>query len=241
MGRKLKKTWSSANDNFVADGNSLVFGYHSSSTANSILGQLRTMSAINNGLTFNNKAVSGQSITDMINTASDIDGAWVAGKNNYLFIWEFTNSIFNATAQNGGKTGQQTFDLLAQYVAARRAANQWKGIACLTGLPRVQVTMPRAGDTNDSLNAQMDIANALLKANYRSIGIDAVGDVRAPGGPFDTTGIPSLTFASVDGFTYNGLPVWSTQDTANVHIHLQDNGFTYVARVANEALKRLPA
>lgn len=238
--RRFKKTWASASDNFVADGNSLVFGYQSTNNAGRILDQLAAASTINGALAFSNQAVSGQSLQDMINTATDVDGAWVAGKKNYLFIWEFTNTIFNPIANNGGNTGLQAIELLRQYVAARRVAHQWDGIICLTGLPRVQVTFPRAGDTNDSLNAEMDIANAKLRSDYRALGIDVVADVRAAGGPFDTTRMPSITFAALDTIRYNGSTPWGASDGANIHIHLNNNGFAYVASVANAALKRMP-
>ena len=235
---KLKYT--TAGVNVVLAGNSLIVGYGTTANSNAIGPQLKAMSTLNNLVTPLMRGVSGQTTRQM----NGLDGgtglaalqsSWVEGKVNVMIVWEYTNSIFN-TGNN--RTGVQAAQDMADFIAARLAEHPWR-IVVMTGLPRFQITPP-AGTTIDSLNAEMNIANQLMRDNFRAWGAVALCEMRGTGTLFD---LPNYAFSTFDALQYNGVSPWTstTYDAAGNHIHLSDTGYTIPSIALNNTLARLPA
>lgn len=240
--------------NLVCDGNSIMAGSNSSSTATNLAGLLAARLP---GVTVTNRAIGGQSINNMrgINETTagapnpgggdvpgggvnDVDSSWNGAKTNVLLAWEISNSIYGA-----GWSGLQAVDQLRLYIAERKAVHPWK-IVVATAVPRWATPY---GRSNQAANEELKIANAYILANWRAMGIDAVADLRAGNSPFN---IPTGTlqdFETLALWGTNGVNgMWSLEDNTNnadttKHTHLQDRGFAYVATIVEPALRRVTA
>ena len=178
----------SGNFAMTVDGNSI-----SDPSLSDLWTQVRALAPISGSITISNFGISGQNIQDMIARPSDVDGSYVNGKINFLFVWELTNNIHNI-----GRTGVQTISDLQQYMDARQAyvaANRpgqkpWR-IILMTGLPR--------GDfygqyfTGPQAEVEMEYCNTYLRQNFRTMGAVALVEARQPGGPFDFTDVTNGT------------------------------------------------
>lgn len=156
------------------DGNSLVDPVYSD-----LCTQLQALAPLNGQFTIANKGISGQTVADMTSNATDIDATWVAGKTNVLLLWEITNSIFVQ-----GRTGLQACSDMTAYIAARQAVHPWT-VVLMTCLPRGDHLGSTWNVTTGE--AELEAANAYLRANYKSMGAKALVEVRQPGGPFNFT------------------------------------------------------
>jgi lysophospholipase L1-like esterase len=225
--------YSAANTTVTCDGNSITAGIvHTSGPAAYYPAQLSALAPISGQVTATNLGISGQTTRQMNGldggSTSDVDGAYVAGKKNVLIAWEGTNSIDVA-----GRTGAQTAQDMADYVAARLAIHSDWIIVVMTTLPLIRGAWSQA--TTDANNATVEAANNIMRANYRAWGAKAMIDVRTPGTPFAP---PDYTLASFEAASV--LPYWSANESAGTHIHLNDAGMTYIANLCAATLRRLP-
>jgi hypothetical protein len=162
------------------DGNSLV-----DPSFSTLCTSLQGLQPINNRITISNLGLSGQTVQNMISTATDVDASFVAGKTNYLLIWEITNSIFNA-----GRTGLQACADMVTYISARLVAHPtWKPII-LTCIPRGS----NLGGTYTAATGETELqaANTYIRANYLAMGCVAYVETRRTSGPFDFTDSSNL-------------------------------------------------
>nr|WP_315401794.1 GDSL-type esterase/lipase family protein [uncultured Duganella sp.] len=205
--------YSTATDNFVWDGNSLVFGVGTTTPAtDSITAQLAADPLLN-GCPVANTGVSGQNIAGMrARIAAQINPKYVAGKDNRLLVWELTNDMLNGT----GNLPATSIANLMMYISEVRTANPGWIVIVLTTLPRYDLIGATSNDaqtgplTIAQANARLNTANALLQSQYLAMGASAVIDVRADG-----------TFAYVDGATSPLNPALWSDGT-----HLTKAGYT---------------
>jgi hypothetical protein len=178
----------------------------------------------NKGVTLNNLGISGQTWRKMDGldgySSADVDGAFVPGAFNILWAWEGTNSIA------GGASGMQAVSDATTYIAHRRAANPWNKIIGGTVPPRMDSSSDQTLVSN--VNAQIDIYNAYLLANYKAMGFDAVFDVRQAGSPFNLPNYLLDTFNTNAAATATS-PYWAS-DSNGIHVHLSNIGNDYVIR-----------
>jgi hypothetical protein len=176
------------------------------------------------GILLTNLGISGQTWRKMDGldgySSADVDGAFVAGSYNILWPWEGTNSI-----AAGGRTGMQAVSDATTYNANRRAAHPWNKIVGGTVPPRMDSISDQTLVT--SINQQIDIYNAYLLANYKSMGFDAVFDVRQAGSPFNLPDYQIATFNANAALSTS--PYWAS-DANGLHIHLSNIGNDYVIR-----------
>jgi hypothetical protein len=225
--------YSAANTTVTCDGNSITAGIvHTSGPSAYYPAQLSGMAPISGQFTATNLGISGQTTRQMNgldgSSTADVDGAYVPGKKNVLIAWEGTNSIDVA-----GRTGAQTAQDMADYVAARLALHSDWIIVVMTTLPYIRAGWSQA--TSDATNAQIEIANNIMRANYRAWGAKAIVDVRGTGSPFN---LPNYTLAAFEAGTV--LPYWSTVEPAGTHLHINDAGMTVIANMCAATLRRLP-
>lgn len=113
-----------------------------------------------------NASVPGQDTNSMISKGpSQIDPYLIPGR-SVLIAWEITNQLFN----NVG--GENAYNKFAQYCRARKAVG-WK-IIVITALARNR--KPSSGSITE-YNVQLNVANDLIKANWREFA-DQIVDVR---------------------------------------------------------------
>lgn len=193
---------------FTMDGNSLVYGTGSSDRlTKSVTEQLAAVYPFNGAFAIGNIGVAGQSIAAMRARGGYPNASYQDGKNNFLLVWEATNSICNTP----GMTGLQAASEMAAYIADRRAVRPLWKIIILTTLPRFSVSV----GTIQSCNAELLAFDNYVKANYLAMGADAVVDVRSSGLFTYTEGSTSANSAM--------LPYMADQ------IHLNDSGYAQVA------------
>lgn len=212
------------------DGNSIPAGSYPTSGSGWGTSVLGALAPLNGAVAVANVAISGQTFANMTSTHSDVDGAFVGGKTNVLIVWEVINAVYF------GRTGAQAFSDLAAYIAAVKAVHPWK-IVCVTGTYRYQ-DPTSSGFTLANLNANIDACNALIVSSGRSIGVDAVADIRQAGSPFN------LADSTVQA-NYIGAGVYNTTtDGSDSHgpiiVHHNDTGFAYTSGVIAAALRRVP-
>jgi lysophospholipase L1-like esterase len=213
--------YSAATVNVVCDGNSLTQGVGALSSP--YPSQLGAMDPLKGLVNVTNLGVSGQTTGQMTSAATDVDGAWVSGKTNILIAWEGTNSI-----TGGQRTAAQAAQEMTDYIAARQAVQPWI-VVLMTCLPRQAGTEAASA----TLNATLDAYNALLKANYKTMGARAIVDVRQAGGPFAFADYLDATFTAAAA---TGL--WASGESP--HVHLSGAGYFKVAQMVAAVLKRLP-
>lgn len=229
-----------ASVNIVCDGNSLTAGVGGYPWPNGLKTRTGFTTCTITGL-----GVSGQTTRQMNGLdgqpSSDVDGAFVAGKTNVLVAWEGTNSICNVN-RTAAQAAQDMADYIAArqaYVAANRPGERPWIVLIGTCLPR-QTALGQAQTTAQNADPLLglDAYNALLRANYRSMGAKGLFDVRQAGSPFNIADYNYATFEALA--TSSGL--WSTTDAANDHIHLRGAGYdVLIDQFIAPALKRLPA
>ena len=221
MGGTARLKYSAATANIVFDGNSLTAGVGGGPYP----GYVTSMAPLNGVVTTTNCGINGQTTSAMMG-ATDVDGAWVAGKTNVLVAWEGTNSI-----AGGGRTAAQAAQDMADYITARQAVHPWR-VLLLTCLPR----QDGAGQAQTTaLNASLDAYNTILRNTYRAMGARMLVDIRAASSQFNLADYQMATFETAAA---GGL--WAAGETGN-HIHLSNAGYFQVAQKVADALKRLPA
>ena len=119
--------------------------------------------ATSTGITYTNTSIPGQSWAGMTSAATDVDGAYVAGKTNVLFrLSETTNSVFN-----DGKTAAGAVADYLTYINARLAAHPWEYVVMFG-------TIPRGGTAGDATNNQrLKDADATIAADLATHHLDA--------------------------------------------------------------------
>ena len=224
------RDWSKVN--LVVDGDCLPAGYGASSASTAFPAQLAQLAPINGVISAVNVAVSGQTTRQMDGldggSATDVDGAFVAGKVNVLVVWgEPTNSICDA-----GRTAAQAFADLQSYIANRRATNKWSAIIIGTTLPRQSGNAYTNSQADiDTMNGLLASFNTMLLANHRSLGADAVFDVRQSGSPFAFADYSATSFAANNNLWNEG---------AGSRVYLTDAGYAIIAGYAATQMRRLP-
>ncbi len=220
LGGSPRASFDSAKATFTIDGNSISAG-------SDLTSQLVALAPISNKLTIKNRAISGQTTRDMINSPTDVNNSYESGKRNYLLVWELTNSIHN----DDGRTGPETIADTIEYINARQA---WVAANRPGQPPWVVILMtgiPRGGNlhavTADEGEARMQYCNAYIRANYKSMGAIAYVETRQPGGPFD--------FTDVTNSARFPTSLWSDKT------HPNSAGKAFLARYIADVLKRLPA
>ena len=205
--------------NLVVDGNSIqAGGQDGSGSVGGPVGWLVRNVAPFSGHSYHNVAIGGQTTTDMINNASDVDNAWTAGKINILIVQEGTNTngrqadgVTNNFTVGTGISGAANCQLFLDYLAARRAARDWDAIVVATPPPGTYVAYYESVSTGNGAALATDWGQRLtdycvaLRARYREQA-DALVDGRAPGGPWDPARYPDTQQSTFDSTaTINGL------------------------------------
>lgn len=210
--------YKTASTQVVFDGNSLVFGVGSTGGQNLPV-QLAASAPISGGLVITNTAVSGQTIANMITRGpSVVDNVWDSSKGNVLILWEGTNSICNSPV----RTGMQAISDMTDYITARRASNPRLKIVLLTTIPRYFMN----GTTVQNGNLELLIYNNYILDNYKSMGADAVVDVRT-----------NPIFVHPSGATT--MPSYMTPYSSDGHTHLNNAGYALIVAMVAPALRRL--
>lgn len=199
----------------AGDGNSIMDHNYSD-----LLPQLAALPPIDGKIAISNFGISGQSVQQMTANHADVDAAFVAGKINYLLVWEVTNNVYN-----DGRTGLQTCSDLIAYIAAVKAVHpEWR-VILMTGIPRGSLFGVTWTVTTGE--AEMQAANSYIRANYRAMGAIALVEARRSGGPFDFTDCS------------NGANFPSSLWTDRTHPN--SAGKAYLAQYIADVLSRLPA
>ncbi len=158
-----------------AHGNSLL-----DPNAGNLILQLAALPPISGRFTIPNHAISGFNFYDMINYDADqVDADYQAGKENFLLLWEVTNTIFSAQ-----KTGLEACDAAVMCINRFKGVHPWR-VILMTALPRGD----NLGTKYTAVTGEVELqaANAYIRANYKAMGAEAFVEVRQPGGPFDFT------------------------------------------------------
>lgn len=176
-----------------------------------------------------NIGVPGQTAAQMRDSRADVASAHIAGRTNVLLAEGLTNSVYL------GATPQQAVTDFLGYAAAVKADRAWR-VVLQTAIPRYQ---PISGGTItqttvDALNALLDQANNLLRAQWRGVA-DALIDLRAPGSPF---AFADYTAATFDG---SGLYIQETTSEGTIRTHCSPAGYTAWGTWVAPLLRRVPA
>lgn len=229
---RARLRFQSAKTAITMDGNSLVSA-ETATSGQTVPVQLSAASPISAGLSVLNIGVNGARTRQMNGldggSVTDVQAAWQAGKTNVLILWEGTNSMFG-----GGRTAAEAYSDMVSYITNRLAEHPWR-IILLTTIPRHEDSAA-AQSIIDAQNQKLVDYNNLILANYKSIGVESVVDVRPPGGPFNFTG-----YSLANDFRAASVqPYWYTGD-GNRQIHLNNAGYGLIASYIAAALRRLPA
>jgi hypothetical protein len=166
--------------------------------------------------------------------AADTDAAWQNGMTNVLLAWEGTNSI-----TLGGRTPAQALSDAKDYITARRAVHPGWIVIVGTVPPR------QAADqtTTNTLNANIDAYNVLIRQQYKSIGANGLFDVRAVGSKFnwvDANGNPDYSISTFEAHATEPNTIWASGETG-AHVHFNSDGSAYIINnFVAPALRRLP-
>lgn len=213
------------NANIVFDGNSLVAGVGASGPSGYLYNQVENMPFLN-GTPVQSFAVGGQTTADMRSRGWLVDAAYVAGKRNILIAWEGTNSIYNS----GGMPARQAADDMALYLSDRRAAHSDWTVILLTTIAR-QPAGPWG--TTNAANAVLLAYDDILLAEFRTLGADYLVHVRKAGSPFAIADFTSSTFENAPYISYEA------PGEVTAHIHLNDLGYSVVAGLIGQRLRRI--
>ena len=212
----------------TSDGNSLVRG-GLVAAGQTLQAQLAALAPISGAMTIANLGIDGQRTYQMTSNATDVNAAHVASKGNLLLGWEGLNDILG-----NGSTPQQAWNNVVAYVAARRATNPtnpWRiiWINCLPIYNGDLLTQEQI----DAENLKLEQFNSLVAANWRAAGITAVVDLRQIGSVFRV--------ADYQRATLKALAPYFVVESNQKLVHLNAAGYTEVAKMVAETLKRLPA
>lgn len=212
----------------IADGNSFF------ASGSPYVGKIAALPPLNGQFTITNVAIGGQSFRMMNGydggSSADVDAAIAAeagtGKTVVLLACEATNSIFG---NNNPRTGEQTVSDAAEYAQARKAYAASVGVKLLIVMC---TTIPREISQTDAIvtifNERLNVFDAALKTNFRSMGVDAVVDVRT-GTRFDFVGNSRAVFDTVADI----LP-------ESIAVHPNAAGYDILAAKWGPVLSRLP-
>lgn len=219
MGGVASRKYTGTGTNIIFEGNSLVYGW-GSTAGNTVPQQLARLPPLNGAVTVHNRGSNGASIADLRADPGSVDNVYVAGKENIVFVWEATNSIYSGWKRTGVQAGED----MAAYCAERLAVHPDYKIILLTTIPRFQ-TDSHFGANVAAGNAELSAYDSYIKANYQAMGAKAVVDVRAAG-VFVYTG-PTMQAELV--------PLYSDL------VHLNDTSNAFIAQYCAAALRRLRA
>lgn len=213
--------------NVVFHGNSLMAGVYSTATMPQ---RVQALPPISGQLTVTNIGRPGYTWDNLSADAGNVDALYVAGKTNILVVWEGTNTI-----KNNGFNGLACYNNAASYTAARLALHPW-WVIHMTTLPCRYSSFT----DSDADAMQVGIAdyNALLRANFGTIGAKALVDLGQPGGPFVPP--PNNSTAAFSAMTRAGSTIWTPAEPGQ-WVHINDNGYAGVADMVALALRRLKA
>lgn len=222
LGRQPYLNWRSG-VNAVFVGNSLVAGVSATNASTALPGVLSTLAPVSAAAPVINLGVNGRAIAGMTSDAATVDARYVPGKVNILYVLEGTNSVY------GGETAQQCYADMKAF-CSRVLVNPWL-IVLVSTLPFTTDLTNQA--MTDDYNARVDGFNALMKANYRSMGAKFYLDLRVTGSVFH---MPDYTPAS-----FNAAPLASYWDgTGSYRVHFCDAGYAYIASLIAAASRHLP-
>lgn len=207
--------------NIVWDGNSLVYGKGSSGGQTLPVQTSALAPVAGSGAATSSFATNGHKWSDMDAGATQVDGAWVAGKTNILIFWEHINSIWV-----GGLTPDQSIEQMRQYIANRRALNPWI-VLTLTCLPVEGYEATWSQLTRDAVNAKLDAVNAAMRSSRALMGLDALVDVRKQGSIFNISSYTTAEFDSTGA-------VW--MEPSGTRLHLNNTGYGLIAGMVADAL-----
>lgn len=205
----------SSNVKIVVDGNSIYTNVYGQPKMGEVLATLPPI--VGAGVTIVDCAISGQTWIDMNNAPTDVDSAFDGSKTCILVCAETTNSVGNQ-----GRTGAQAYGDAQAYITARLAAHPgWKIVLC-SGLPR-------DGAANFN-NTNISAADALMRANWRSMGVKAFVDYRQAGSPFAQDGTDPAVFVAQQS-------LWAE---TSAWLHPSVAGKTIMAQYICAQIKKLP-
>ena len=210
--------------NVVWDGNSLVYGVGATGGQTLPVQVAALAPMAGSGATVTNCGISGQRWSAMTGGATDVDGAWQAGKTNVLICWETTNSACNSP----GLSAAQIIADITAYIAARRAVHPWV-IVGLTTIPRETSGLMTSQSERERLNGIMSDVDAAMKAGQ--LDFDAVVDVRQAGSVFAFGGYTTADFDASG---------WIWAELSPNRVHLLNAGYAHIADYVATTLQLLP-
>ena len=215
-----------ANLNLIGDGNSFGYGVGASNWPLYLYAQMAAAAPINGRASFTNVSVNGQNIRSIIGRApSQVDNRYIStvGVKNIYSVLEATNSICN-TDTGASRTGLQAAADLAELCLGRKAIHPGLKIIAWTAIPRFSLI---SAWSTVQANAYIQEFNTYLRANYHTMGIDAIAD---PAALAQFTADPSATSVPSNMNPYMSDPT-----------HPNDTGYGLLAACGNIALRRLSA
>lgn len=218
---KGKPNYSSTTHNIVFDGNSLIAGTGASTqyVANKVMAD-----PIFNGMTVKSYGIVGQTWESMQSNITDVNASYVAGRRNILIVWEHTNTI---VALN--KTADQSLADMQAYIDAVKAVNDWE-VYALTTLPRRQ---KHSSKTIAESNAILIDVNNKMKANWKSLGLDGVIDIRDKNSPFYLSSFENAQWLALDPYINASERMSGNGD----YIHLNAAGYDLIAKYVVQKLR----
>lgn len=236
--RQIRWRGASNTIKLVCDGNSITAGTQDGAeSVGGVPGWLKRNQAPFSSQGYANVAIGGQNTTAMINNATDVNNAYDPSKTCVLFAQDITNEA-------GVTDARGCVDKLFEYVAARRAARDWDAVVLATCGP-VWVGDHLSAGYQADYNAELDEANALLRAEWRGAGVDALIETRAPDGPFDPARWPNYLRATFFDTTpvngYSNHQVHTDETVNHVRIHYSVTGIVALAPIFAATLLRLRA
>lgn len=165
-------TWTNAATNLVFDGNSLLAG--AATTVPDRIGEkLLALAPINGAMTYTNVAVNGRTFMGMLSAVANVHAAFVAGKQNLLFILEGVNTA------NAGYDGPGIVTHCKNYVAAVKATHPgWRIFILIAPAFKDDANRPISPG-----NTAIDYYNDYVRSNYKRLGVEGFVETRPAGGP----------------------------------------------------------
>ncbi len=223
----------------VADGNSITAGTQDGPESNGgVPGWLNRHLEPFKSQGYANSAIGGQTISQMISAASDVDGQFDASKVCVLFVQEGTNEANTST------TPEANCQKVLDYCAARRATHPWACIAVATA-PPVYLGDALPQSATDAYNVKLDRFNNLLRQRWPEVA-DALIETRCQGSPYAQARYPNYlktTFFSnivVDGISNNASFITepTTGPVPDCKIHYTAAGISILAPLIGWQLLR---
>lgn len=216
LGGVPRASWAADKFALTVDGNSIV----DPGNGSTLTAKIKAASPIadNPGFVFTDCAISGQTFQGMASGSTDVLNAYQVGKTNFLLIWEISNTIRN------GANAQSCIDDMLYCIETHQKNLRTRYPNERPWVVLAATCLPASATTHDQEN-ELKAVNAYLRANYRSMGIRAIVEVRQPGSVFD---VQDVTDSSKFGWTKDGLHPTAAADTL-------------LAGYVSEVLMRLPA